>query len=95
MNYSERMDMRNRHNQIRDWLNSLPGAIETLSGPEALWRIAWGACGVENVGIVEFKAALKGYGFDVEELGNKFILRLPGRPMAAANNADRLRNIVR
>ena len=59
-------------------------------------REAWAACGVENVGIDEFKAILKVYGLGpVEPLGGKHVLRLPGRPMAAANNADRLRNIVR
>ncbi len=96
MNYSERIEMNKKHNLVRDWLNGLPGTIESEHGPEACWRKAWAACGVENVGIDEFKAILKVYGLGpVEPLGGKHILRLPGKPMVGPNPFDKLNHILR
>ncbi len=86
--------MSTNHNAVRNWLNSLPGTIESMDGPEECWRKAWAACGVD-CSVSDFEDVLRMYGFTVEQLGVKHILRLPGRPMAAANNADKLRNIVR
>ena len=88
--------MSTNHNAVRHWLNGLPGTIESLDGPESVWRKARGACGVKNVGIEEFKAILKVYGLGpVEPLGGKHILRLPGKPMSGPNSFDKLNHIVR
>ena len=94
MKYSERIAMRKKHNEVRDWLNSLPGMVEADDPTECI-RKAAALSGVDNIVFEEFKQVLNAYGFTVEQLGVKHILRLPGRPMPAANNADRLRNIVR
>ena len=83
----------NNGEKIREYLKSLPGTVEADNPSECLRR-AWGACGVE-CSVNDFEDVLRMYGFTVEQLGVKHILRLPGRPMAAANNADKLRNIVR
>ena len=84
----------NNGEKIREYLKTLPGTIEAATPNECI-RKAWAASGVKNISVEEFKETLKIYGFQAEQLGVKHILRLPGRPMAAANNADRLRNIVR
>ena len=83
----------NNGEKIRGYLNSLPGTIEADNSAECL-RMAWAACGVD-CSVSDFEDVLQMYGFKVEQLGVKHILRLPGRPMAAANNADKLRHIVR
>jgi len=83
----------NNGEKIRGYLNSLPGTVQADSSSECL-RMAWAGSGVD-CSVNDFEDVLRMYGFQVEELGNKFILRLPSRPMTAANNADRLRNIVR
>ncbi len=82
----------NNGEKIREYLKFLPGTVEADNPSECL-RMAWAACGVD-CSVSDFEDVLRMYGFTVEQLGVKHILRLPGRPMAAPNNASKLRHIV-
>ena len=86
--------MSTNHNAVRNWLNSLPGMVEADNPTECI-RKAAALSGIENISFEEFKQALNAYGFTVEQLGVKHILRLPGRPMKAPDNTAKLRHIVR
>ncbi len=74
---------------VRQWLNGLPGTVEANTGPEVL-RKAWGMFG--SGGVEMFRQALARNGFAPEQVGPKFILRLPSRPIAGAN-AERQRRL--
>ena len=82
----------NNGEKIREYLKYLPDTVEADNPSECL-RMAWAACGVD-CSVSDFEDVLRMYGFTVEQLGVKHILRLPGRPMAAPNNASKLRHIV-
>lgn len=77
---------------VRAWLIGLPGMVEAKTPEEGL-RKAWGAYGGPG-SVEDFKASLKAEGFEVEQVGAKFILRLPSPPMEGPNNYHRLHNIT-
>lgn len=79
--------------EVRNWLNSLPGMIEA-DNPNSCLRRAWGASGIQNISVEEFKETLQIYSFVVEQLGVKCILRLPSAPLSAPDNSAKLRNIA-
>ena len=83
----------NNGEKIREYLKSLPGTVEADNPSECL-RMAWAACGVD-CSVSDFEDVLRMYGFQVEELGVKHILRLPGPSMRAPDNSDKLRHIIR
>ena len=83
----------NNGEKIREYLKSLPGTVEADNPSECL-RMAWAACGVD-CSVSDFEDVLRMYGFKVEQLGVKHILRLPSAPLSAPNNHDKLRNIAR
>ena len=80
---------------VRAWLNSLPGLISDESSPSRVLQRAWGASGIE-CSLGSFTDAMHLADFRPEQLGGKWILRLPSKPIAGAgeDRRRRLGNVV-
>lgn len=79
--------------QIRSWLNRLPGPVSAPTAAEAI-RKAWALSGIE-CDVETFRVCIAAYGFKPDAVGAVWWLRFPGPSMRVPDNSDRLRNIAR
>ena len=79
------------NDKVKSWLMTKPGLV-TEASPAGVLQKAWGASGVQ-CSMGDFTDALWRMGFKPEQVGVRWQLALPDRPMEGWNNYRALRRI--